>query len=197
MSQGKLNHWKCGCEEFQLEVSGTWMFKCIECYCDDCRVRTLVMQDRETEKGHKHGFTPTGGMAETNVGHYMLKFIKGREHVGFFRAALVRDGTAWDRSRMTLNMYAKCCNSLVLHIADKHPWGIEIQSRGFTDFKPIYAADGGSVDGLFGTGDGRRGPLLPKEIKIKDGFPSRMSCGLIVDVCSTAAGYGRCETVAG
>ena len=47
-------------------------------------------------------------------------------------------------TRSTMNVYAKCCGSMMMHIPEAHPWAIEVNPSGLQNwsFAKLAAPDG-------------------------------------------------------
>lgn len=68
--------------------------------------------------------------------------------------------------RSTINVYTKCCGSMMMHIPEAHPWGIEVNPNGLQkwSFDSLKAADGIApvVFGSYGSSRGLTGVPMPQ-----------------------------------
>eukprot|EP00587_Corethron_hystrix_P012731 CAMPEP_0113300374 /NCGR_PEP_ID=MMETSP0010_2-20120614/2035_1 /TAXON_ID=216773 ORGANISM="Corethron hystrix, Strain 308" /NCGR_SAMPLE_ID=MMETSP0010_2 /ASSEMBLY_ACC=CAM_ASM_000155 /LENGTH=165 /DNA_ID=CAMNT_0000153797 /DNA_START=362 /DNA_END=859 /DNA_ORIENTATION=- /assembly_acc=CAM_ASM_000155 len=64
-----------------------------------------------------------------------VKIDQGKEFLGYFRAGLKNEGTEFHPGSKTLNVYAKCCGTLILHIPEAHPRTLQLQPWGLDEWK--------------------------------------------------------------
>ncbi|XRB25583.1 hypothetical protein RI054_45g154410 [Pseudoscourfieldia marina] len=190
--------WTCGCGSLKLSINERPYIACMECYCDDCvrRMRIVKKHYEKPEGASLNKFSPGGGYLMVNASSRSMTFVKGKEHIGYFRATVcfrdkrtgkvipmdawkdhalepepfyrpkeqgVKDSAVGTRS--TLNVYTKCCGSMMCHIPEAHPWAVEVNPNGLErwSFDKLKAPDGNTpvIFGSYGSTRSLTGVPLP------------------------------------
>jgi len=128
-SRNRNRNWKCGCEMVCIEIRCEPIADNIVCFCDDCNNRIRIGKTKASELGQNR-FSRTGGVCMVSVPAKGIKITQGKDYINYFRAGVKNEGSEFDASSRTLNAYAKCCGTLILHIPEAHPRTIQLQPWG-------------------------------------------------------------------
>uniref|UniRef100_A0A7S2J3Y8 Uncharacterized protein n=1 Tax=Haptolina brevifila TaxID=156173 RepID=A0A7S2J3Y8_9EUKA len=188
-----LTEWKCHCGQVHMKFSGPPNHRFLQCNCVDCHNRVRIANDKAGDPS-RNTFAPNGGYDMVNYFASRISFKQGYENVGHFRAGTTKAGSEYGKFG-TINLYAKCCGSLIMHVPSGHPTCCEVNAQHITGWvRSDNSPEEKSIGWVFGVPFEPQPktsviPKMPCNFETCNFFRATCCCGAL---CYEPCGYSRC-----